>query len=170
MSEEDRVEWTIVLEDAFSVSSCYASFRYPLGPQNRNDEVLGLVWKMKVSFKIKAFGWRVFVYRLPTKDLLMYRGIVFPLDSLKCVLCGIQNENRDHSFLKCNGVKVIWRKIASWIGKPKGTKEDCLANFIDRYLFCKKKKVKVDKLGVVWVATSWIIWLLRDEMCFRNDI
>ncbi|XP_058746220.1 uncharacterized protein LOC131619099 [Vicia villosa] len=145
--------------------------RIPCGPFEKFNEVLSLCWKIDVPFKIKTFGWRFFVNRLPFKDLLSVRGIVLPPDNLRCVFCGIDPENRDHSFLKYKGVEVVWRDISSWIGKPwRVMDEECKACFMDWYSFCKKKKVKVNKLGVVWITTMWILWISRNGICFRNEV
>lgn len=53
----------------------YALSRIPCGPPNKCDMAIEIVWKLEVPFKIKVFGWRLFVNRLSTIDLLMYRGI-----------------------------------------------------------------------------------------------
>ncbi|XP_058767768.1 uncharacterized protein LOC131641483 [Vicia villosa] len=102
----DAVSWTFGIDTTFTVASCY-QFNLmdfiPYGPVNKHDEAFGILWKAEVPFKIKAFGWRLFLDRLPTKELLMYRGIPISLDNLKCVFCGFCVENRNHSFLR-----VIW--------------------------------------------------------------
>ncbi|XP_058783403.1 uncharacterized protein LOC131658085 [Vicia villosa] len=74
---KDSVFWSLDLVKGYSVSpcySCYASSRIPYGPPNKFDEALELIWRLEIPFKIKAFAWRLFVNRLPTKDLLVYRG------------------------------------------------------------------------------------------------
>lgn len=53
---------------------------------------------MEVPYKIKAFGWRFFVNRLLTKDLLRNRGINFSLSNSKCTFCDYYLEDRNHSF------------------------------------------------------------------------
>ncbi|XP_058776004.1 uncharacterized protein LOC131650310 [Vicia villosa] len=130
----DMVGWTFNSEEDFSVASCYAlyaCFCIPLGPPNRYDEALGLVWKAEVPFKIKTFGWRLLVNRLPTKDLLMYKGISFPLNSLKCILCDLDMENQDHTFFNCKVSKKVWREITNWVGKSDSEKKECFSNFMN---------------------------------------
>lgn len=112
---KDVVEWGFNREDGFSVASfydLYASLQTPFGPSCRCDEGEGLVWKSEVSFKIKAFGWRILSNKLSTKYLLVYKGISIPFDSLKCSFNGIDSENRDHSFFVSLLIKNIWREIA----------------------------------------------------------
>lgn len=96
---------------------------------------------MQVPFKIKVFGWRLFVNRLLTKDLLVIRRVILSVENTKCVFCGIILESRDQSFFMCSMVKVVWREIAIFIGKPiSGLEEDCLPCFMEWYIFCKKRR------------------------------
>ncbi|XP_058746973.1 uncharacterized protein LOC131619951 [Vicia villosa] len=152
--EKDTVAWLLNSVKGFSVASCYHRYtilRTPFGPHNRNDVVLEKVWKMEVPFKIKAFAWRLFVNRLPTKDLLM------------------QLENRDHLFFNCDVSKVVWNEIALWVDLPGWNGEDCIPFFMEWFSMGHVKNIKGGKLGVLWLATCWIIWLTRNDFCFRND-
>ncbi|XP_058733701.1 uncharacterized protein LOC131605347 [Vicia villosa] len=170
--EKDGVEWMPNSSDGFSVASCYevyASKRILYGPNCRFYEAKGLVWKSEVPFKIKAFGWRLLANRLPTKDLLVLRGVSIPFDNLKCSFCRFHLENRDHSFFACSYVKNIWKEIALWIGKGGIEKEESLSSFMDWHSFCKSKKIDVKKLDMVWLATAWSIWLGRNGVCFREE-
>ncbi|XP_058754879.1 uncharacterized protein LOC131628031 [Vicia villosa] len=169
----DKVEWSGSDGDSFSVASCYefmAGLTYPFGPPNRLEVVKDLIWKVHVPFNIKAFGWRIFINRLPTKDLLMGRGILLSIENSLCAFCGSIPESSDHSFFKCKEAGEVWREITVWVGKPYGgMDEDCNQSFMDWFLFCKKKKVKEGKCGVLWLAIVWIFWLSRNGFCFRNE-
>src|SRR4051812_12298087 len=86
-SEKDKVSWTGNPENSFSVASWYSfydSIRLPFAPPNIHEGVFGLILKLEVPFNIKAFGWRLFLNRLPTKDLLEIRGMHLPLKNLIC--------------------------------------------------------------------------------------
>ncbi|XP_058778918.1 uncharacterized protein LOC131652934 [Vicia villosa] len=168
----DSVEWIYSEEKVFTVASCYNFYnnlRIHYGPANRNDEAFELLWKLEVPLKIKAFGWRLFRDRLPVKDLLKNRGISIPLDDLKCSFCDNSLESSSHLFFSCLVVKNIWSEIANWVGKGDRVDVKCLSNFMDWHLFFRSKKVKVRKLGLVWLATTWIIWLVRNGVCFRKE-
>ncbi|XP_058740916.1 uncharacterized protein LOC131613246 [Vicia villosa] len=151
------VRWNANGGEDFPVASCYngyANLRNTFGPPCRFYEAFGLVWKAGVPFKIKAFGWRLLADRLPTKDLLMNRGIPTPLALLKCSFCGMEPETRDHSFFACNLVKNIWRGIAFWTGKRVIEDNECLSSFMDWRLFCKSIKVDEKKMDLIWFATT----------------
>ncbi|XP_058725467.1 uncharacterized protein LOC131596741 [Vicia villosa] len=170
---KDSIEWDYSEDKDFTVASCYTFYnnlRIHHGPPNRNDEAFGLLWKLDVPFKIKAFGWRLFLDRLPVKDLLKIRGITIPLDDLNCFFCGNWLESSSHLFFSCLVVKNIWSEIANWVGKGDRVESECLSNFMDWHLFFHSKKVKHRKLGVVWLATTWTIWLVRNGACFQKEV
>ncbi|XP_058765341.1 uncharacterized protein LOC131638809 [Vicia villosa] len=171
-SGHDTVSWTGNSDLCFSVGSCYAFYEnlsIPYGPPINHAEVFGILWETEVPFKIKAFGWRLFHNRLPTKDCLTARGMSFPIDALKCIFCGYSLECRNHYFFSCLVVKNIWRKIVFWVGKGVIFEEECRSNFMEWRLHFHSKKVKDRKLGVVWLATTWILWLVRNGHCFRKE-
>ncbi|XP_058751967.1 uncharacterized protein LOC131625086 [Vicia villosa] len=132
-------------------------------------EAFGLLWKAEVPFKIKAFGWRLFHNRLPMKDLLVLRGMSFPLEELKCTFCGQCVETRDHLFFGCLVVGNIWREIAFWVGKGAFLDEGCLSNFLDWHRYFDSLNVLDRKLDLVWLATTWSLWLVRNGACFRKE-
>ncbi|XP_058755548.1 uncharacterized protein LOC131628736 [Vicia villosa] len=170
--DNDSVSWLFDSEKTFTVSSCYHRFvalRTPFGPFNRNEEALEMMWKMEVPFKIKAFAWRFFVNRLPTKDLLVYRGINFPTSNLNCVFCNMHLEDKDHMFFKCDVIKVVWKEIDMWVDYPSWKEEESISFFMEWNSKGRVKGIKVGKLEVFWLATCWIIWLIRNGYCFRND-
>lgn len=46
--------------------------------------------------------------------------------------------------------------------------EECLANFLDWHTFFVNSKVDSGKLDIVWFATVWCLWGVRNAVCFRN--
>ncbi|XP_058741973.1 uncharacterized protein LOC131614405 [Vicia villosa] len=145
-------------------------YRTPFGPNGRHFEVKNLVWKSVVPFKVKAFWWRLLANRLPTKDLLVLRGIPLSFDMVLCSFCKIDPENQDHSFFGCSFVKNIWRDIAVWIGKDGIGEEESFSSFMDWHSFCKSKKVLVKKVDIIWLATTWSLWLSRNVVCFWEEV
>ncbi|XP_058726787.1 uncharacterized protein LOC131598185 [Vicia villosa] len=169
---KDEVVWRGNPEKVFSVASFYAFYenlRIPFGPSNRHEEAFGILWKMEVPFKIKAFGWRLLHNRLPMKDLLERRGMSFPLNELKCTFCEYGVESRNHYFFDCWVVKYIWREIASWVGKEDNVEEECLSSFMEWHSYFYRKKAHGRKLNVVWMAITWILWSVRNGWCFRKE-
>lgn len=169
---KDSVVWLGTSDRTFSVASCYDMYeksRLYFGPPNKDAEAFGLLWESVIPFKIKAFGWRLFHDRLPTKDMLVVRGLSFSLDEVKCKFCGNILETRDHLFFGCLVVKNIWSAIAFWVGKGDYFEEGCLANFMDWHSFFHRSSVEKLKLDIVWFATIWCIWGMRNAICFRQE-
>ncbi|XP_058759651.1 uncharacterized protein LOC131632958 [Vicia villosa] len=169
---KDSVVWSGCPEKEFSVASCYYfldSIRIPFGPTNVHDGVFSLIWKLEVPFKIKAFGWRLFRNRLPTREMLVSRGVVLPLVNSFCIFCGNDTETMHHLFFRCGVVKKIWSEIEFWVGKSNGVFEECFSHFMEWHSFFDVNMVKVRKLGIIWLATIWAIWLVRNGVCFRDD-
>ncbi|XP_058786069.1 uncharacterized protein LOC131660769 [Vicia villosa] len=169
---KDVVVWTDNVRIKFSVSSCYELYgkiHSPFGPPNKYDEAFRILWKMEVLYKIKIFGWRLFLDKLPTKDGLVYRGMSFSLDNLKFTLYGIEFENRDHFFFSYLMVKKFWGEVAFWVGKRVSLENECLPNFMEWYSFFRIHKIKDCILGVVWLVTTLSLWLHRNDVCFQNE-
>lgn len=36
-------------------------------------------------------------------------------------------------------------------------------------MFCKSIKVDEKKINLIWLVTSWSIWLARNDVCFREE-
>src|SRR4051812_49216630 len=74
----DSVLWFAEPDNSFTVRSCYTLFNFfhlPRGPDLFLVRVFSLIWKLEIPIKIKFFGWRCLLDRLPTRDLLLFRGI-----------------------------------------------------------------------------------------------
>ncbi|XP_058756337.1 uncharacterized protein LOC131629577 [Vicia villosa] len=169
---KDSVVWSGCSDKEFSVASCYHfldSIRILFGPANVHDGVFSLIWKLEVPFKIKAFGWRLFRNRLPTREMLVSRGVVLPLVNSFCIFCGNDMETMHHLFFRCGVVKKIWSEIEFSVGKSNSFFDECFSHFMEWHSFFDVNMVKVRKLGIIWLATIWAIWLVRNGVCFRDD-
>lgn len=148
------MEWVVDNELDFSVSSFYSYYMRwvtPYGHPNKCDVAFGLLWKTEVPFKIKTFGWILFHNRVPTKDLLLHRGISLPLDNLYCSFSGVDLETCRHIFFYRGVVKRIWNEITSWVSIGDRKEEECLSSFIEWHSFFRSYKVK----NVNWVRCGW---------------
>ncbi|XP_058748663.1 uncharacterized protein LOC131621649 [Vicia villosa] len=154
-----------------SIRSCYALsnvFHVPFGLEKEFVKAFNLNWKLDVSHKIKAFGWRCFINRLSTRDLLLIRGISLP-SSIVCVLCRTERETLNHILFSCGVFAINWKEVASWIGFI-DSESDCIMSIFLRWnSFCKSNKVKFGREGSIWLASFWAIWKLRNEIIFRNN-
>ncbi|XP_058754722.1 uncharacterized protein LOC131627879 [Vicia villosa] len=167
----DSVLWLLDIEGKFTVRSCYGSLirrQIPYGPEGEFDKALKLVWKMKVPMKSKAFGWRSFINKLPTRGALFRKGVI-PSPNVVCAFCRGIEETTVHLLLSCHCVDLVWRDIAEWIGFDNFKAGDIKESFLRWYNFSRKARVRKGKEGVVWLAVVWHIWLVRNGIVFRGD-
>ncbi|XP_058784243.1 uncharacterized protein LOC131659016 [Vicia villosa] len=155
----------------FSVSSYYKALcktHIPLDPANRFDLAFSLMWKIDVPLKVRAFRWRCFWNRIPTKDLLNHRGILPPSTNLLCAFCNVLPEFSCHSLLDCQKVVGVWKEIAGWLGLPHvvnvGFKE-CFLSWRNSCLFLK---FKGGEEGCAWLAVLWSLWICRNDIFFKE--
>ncbi|XP_058759392.1 uncharacterized protein LOC131632671 [Vicia villosa] len=114
----DSVSWRPDKEGIFSVKSCYeilCSNLIPFGPEGEFDKALMLVWKVEAPLKSKAFIWRSFINRIPTRGALYRKGII-PFTNSVCAFCCGFEEDPAHLLLNCHCVELVWKDIAKWIG------------------------------------------------------
>ncbi|XP_058742273.1 uncharacterized protein LOC131614731 [Vicia villosa] len=170
--ELDEVEWLAKADKKFSIKSSYLlsnAFHVPFGPEKEFFTSFSSLWNLVVPQKIKAFGWRCFLNRLHTRDLLLVRGISFS-NSIACVCCGLERKSLYHIFLGCGVSALIWKEIISWIGFVDFGFGCIMGSFLKWCSFCKSKKViKPGREGTIWLAILWSIWKLRNGIIFRND-
>ncbi|XP_058755346.1 uncharacterized protein LOC131628532 [Vicia villosa] len=145
---KDKVVWNDSVDHSFWVKGCYdylSSSFVPFGPANFNDKAFSLIWKMRVPLKIKAFGWRCFIEKIPTKDLLVRRGILSNFNDISCVFCGANTESTYHLFIGCQVVTLVWKEVAGWIDFGEVGMVDLKDSFLRWSSFCKHKRVKKGK-------------------------
>ncbi|XP_058762683.1 uncharacterized protein LOC131636057 [Vicia villosa] len=165
----DSVSWMLESTGTYSVASCYRllSTKYiPMGPVDKYEKATKLIWKMQVPMKVKAFVWRSFFNRLPTRVALQIRGLN---SSTCCCFCGECDESIEHLFLDCVVASLVWKDMADWIGWKVDKCSSIKESFMRWHGYSKFKRVRKRKEGVLWMATCWNIWMVRNGIVFRND-
>ncbi|CAJ2634841.1 unnamed protein product [Trifolium pratense] len=171
-SEPDHWRWIPDVNGRFSVKSCY-SFLLSLNQastlETKAAEAFTRLWKSDVPSKIIVFGWRLLLNRLPTRMALHRRGVLSNPFELSCVLCLRHREDEAHLFFSCYFSKVVWCKVFKWLGLLTTLDAEGIDHFL---LFGELFKVK-DKGRVrhlVWLATTWNLWKLRNKVIFKGEI
>ncbi|XP_058761794.1 uncharacterized protein LOC131635206 [Vicia villosa] len=168
----DATKWRLEDSGSYSVASCFNEIRklsFPFGPVNRFDFIYSLIWKVDVPLKVKAFGWRCFKYKIPTRNALLIRGIPLSSSNLVCVLCDESNESVPHLLLDWRIAEAVWFNMSLWIGMNLVKANDIMESFWNWNYFCFKK-VRKDKEGCIWLAIVWTLWLNRNDIIFNNSI
>ncbi len=70
-----------------------------------NHKLWNLLWKIKLSYKVLLFTWKILNKAIPVKDELNRRRI--PCETT-CCLCNYEEESIDHLFLQCNFARAVW--------------------------------------------------------------
>jgi hypothetical protein len=129
---------------------------------------LELMWKNNVPSKISIFGWRLLLEKLPTRDALFNKGIITTNIEKRCVFCSTHDESISHVSIHCSFSSTVWRKVLSWMGLNLINSNSIQEHFL---LFGDLIKSKANKKHrhIIWLATTWCIWRLRNNLVFRED-
>lgn len=87
-----------------------------LGHAEEFDANFKEVWRMEAPLKVKSLGWKFFINKLLTRDLLILRGIINRSSASSCIYYGVKDETSTHSLLLCHNSGLVWKDIADWIG------------------------------------------------------
>lgn len=122
-----------------------------------------------IPTKVGVFGWRFFLNRLPTRDVLIARGILSGAFVSYCPMCFVEDETSDHLFFGCRFAKSLWKGVNDWLGVEG---QDNIVG-CDHYRFYKslvegKYSKRVDNL--IWMATLWCLWLSRNAVMFKGSV
>ncbi|XP_045797681.1 uncharacterized protein LOC123891843 [Trifolium pratense] len=154
------------------LKSCYFSLLETRQAEYVEENVLEVIkrlWKTDVPSKINVFGWRLLLNKLPTRTALNRRGILTNSHDLPCVCCFKQLEDSAHLFFSCSFSKEVWSNVLNWLGKTLPLGAEGWYHFIlfgDQFNVKDKGRVRY----LVWLATTWNIWKLRNLVIFKGVI
>jgi hypothetical protein len=167
----DRWKWKPGLLGTFSVRSYYSvliELQSVLALAAPILAALKKLWKIDVPSKVLVFGWRFILDRLPTRLALNHRGIILNPNDMSCAFCSLNTEDIGHLFFSCQYSIGIWNAISNWIGKVIPTGVDYCTHFLlfGDLVRLKKGSGRVSRL--IWLATTWSIWKLRNDVIFNG--
>jgi hypothetical protein len=116
-----------------------------------------LVWKSKVTPRVKLFAWLILLDRLNTKNMLARRNFNVQSNSL-CVLCDDGNEETmHHLFFECRFAKQCWDKLGvNWVI------EDDLPKRIE----CSRQMAGLPFFMEIFLIATWELWKIRNRLVF----
>lgn len=116
-----------------------------------------LVWKSKVTPRIKFFAWLILLDRLNTKSMLARRNFNVQPNSW-CVLCQErQEETLSHLFFDCDFAKRCWTKLGI-IWTP--------GDDIHRKIINTRQLAGVPLFMEIILIAAWELWKIRNRMVF----
>ncbi|GAU42970.1 hypothetical protein TSUD_188430 [Trifolium subterraneum] len=166
----DHWRWIPDTNGLYSVKSCYNTLLCSRQLVDLDQNVLNainLLWKKEIPSKVLIFAWRLLLERLPTRTALHRRGIILNPQDLHCVFCSSYDEDSAHLFFHCSVLKRVWEEVFKWFGKSYQAEADGWNHFnIFGSLLKTKRFEKVRHL--IWLATTWSIWKLRNNVVFNG--
>lgn len=116
---EDRWDWKLEEGGKFSVKSSYKNLEDLLILEDKwsdgEKKVFGNTWKSMAPSKVVAFSWKLLLDRIPSKWNLKWRNVLPPDCSIRCVLCGTEDETSRHLFIHCDKVIKVREKVMRWM-------------------------------------------------------
>ncbi|GKV53510.1 hypothetical protein SLEP1_g60031 [Rubroshorea leprosula] len=162
----DSWEWTHSKDGQYSTKSAYAI----LAKEEREATEIttfSRIWNSVLPRKISAFNWQLLQDRIPTKMNLLTRGIIKDIQDCKCGICGEEEEDTKHLFLKCNMVRWLWMACAKWWGIKVKLEADCWNTFQVAGREPKEKCIR-DGWDCIWNSLAWTVWLARNQNTFQG--
>lgn len=130
----DKVFWSHDLEVGYNAKAGYilvANRNVLIVAEPKSAKGLNLNWLMEVPFSVRAFIWRCFLNRNPTKVQLVHRGIPLSLSDSLCMFCSETEETFFHLFFICLVSVLVWNGIADWCGV---VQDSAVVNVCQNYL------------------------------------
>ncbi|XP_058732733.1 uncharacterized protein LOC131604304 [Vicia villosa] len=129
---------------------------------------MNLIWETYVPSKLHVFGWRALRDRLPSREQLAARGIITEESGMVCVFCYTEIESLNHLLVGCCEARKVWQKIAGWLGIDLENVEDVVEHLLD-FEGCLTGLVSKRKRLLVWLASVWAMWWMRNEIIFNDQ-
>ena len=116
-----------------------------------------LIWKSKVTPRVKFFAWLILLDRLNTKSMLTRRNFnVQP--NCHCVLCteGIE-ESIEHLFFSCEFARKVWDKLGiSWTAEID----------IHYKIIHTRRQNGIPFFMEIFLIAAWELWKIRNRQVF----
>ncbi|XP_039052924.1 uncharacterized protein LOC120194796 [Hibiscus syriacus] len=118
-----------------------------------------LVWFPGRIPKHNIIVWMAILDRLPTRVWLLRMGL--SIVDVKCLMCGIEPECRDHMFFGCNFAKDLWGAILALCGVYRGA---CSwESELSWATYCFKGKSLIARVfRLAWAGHVYSIWKERN--------
>ena len=108
-SREDTISWSLTSSEVFTVTSAWNQIR----PRMQVVDWHTSVWFPQAIRRHVFIVWLVIHDRLDTQDKLLKWGLI---NSMSCVFCWANVEDRNHLFFGCHFTASIWMRILRLCG------------------------------------------------------
>ncbi|CAI8590018.1 unnamed protein product [Vicia faba] len=168
----DNIRWWPNKDGIFNVKSCYNLIRdreLEDVVESESKLALKMIWKTNIQSKLKVFGWRVVLNRLPTKDQLVKRGIIRDEHEEVCVFCDEKPEDLEHLLFKCKISQIVWTSIYGCLD-IKEMEDHVGVCHLKKFTQALVGKIKNKKLCLIWLTILWTLWNWRNNIIFKGEV
>ncbi len=163
--EADSWVWKAGDPQSFSVSSAYKFIRKDT--QADSVPVFRKLWRSKAVPSAALLAWRVLENKLATRVNLSRRGV--QLESLRCVLCGKEEESCSHLFFGCTFAWRVWCLCYRWLGALFVAHIEPRFNF-DQFRLFLPSKTGSSVWNTIWIGVVSEIWSHRNTIIFKGGV
>ncbi|KAF5785622.1 putative RNA-directed DNA polymerase [Helianthus annuus] len=142
-----------------------STVREELDHINTLNETKVLRWLHWIPKKVNCFLWRAVLDRIATREALHSWHI--PLPSTSCVLCNNSREF-DRLLISCDATQQVWTLIFQWLKIPLPGFILSVVQLLELIHSDTCPKIKKRSTYVVVAATCWCIWLMRNDIIFKQ--
>ena len=125
------------------------------------------MWKSSTPSKVVAFGWRMILNRISTRDNLALRNVLSPEVSPLCVMCNSKEESTLHLSLHCDVACVVWSKLMVWLNCWFLTPPNFFVHWKCWSVGGKSIK-EIKGFWLIWHTTIWVLWNRRNDKIFKG--
>ncbi|XP_074278455.1 uncharacterized protein LOC141602045 [Silene latifolia] len=170
INTDDFIYWKYTLDGHYIVCSAYKALT---SEQVKIDANVPMqfwrhLWKLRLHPCCKVFIWKLMHNALPTKDLLIKKGLQLPS---YCVLCNRYPETADHLFRHCETTQRIWRSGELGL-RASINQQIALQKWMSDFViyFLKNDRGSSQYCTTMFCSTLWAIWLARNDMEFLRSM
>ncbi|KAH1231715.1 hypothetical protein GmHk_09G024546 [Glycine max] len=164
-TSRDLLWWKPDTNGVFTTKSAYKVLQ-EAHHSDREDSVFKLIWNLKIPPKVRAFSWRLFKNRLPTRDNLSKRQVALP--SYSCPLCDHEEETIYHLMFNCEKTRSLWWETMRWVNRVGPYSIDPKIHFL-QFTQWNTKDSTNKAWEFLWLALSFSIWYHRNANIFKNQ-
>ncbi|XP_028184688.1 uncharacterized protein LOC114371443 [Glycine soja] len=164
-SSRDFLWWKPDTNGVFSTNFAYKVLQ-EAHHSDSEDNVLNIMWKLKIPPKVSAFSWRLFKNRLPTRDNLRKTQVTLP--SYSCPLCDHEEESIYHLMFNCEKTRSLWWETMRWVNRVGSYSIDPKNHFL-QFTQWNSKDSTNKRWEFLWLALSFSIWYHRNAKIFKNQ-
>ena len=159
VTREDIISWTLGPSGVFSVNSAWNHFRPKMAVTSWHHSI----WFPQAIRRHAFIAWLTVQDRLTTQDKLLKWGLT---NSISCVFCRSNVEDRNHLFFGCQFTAGIWLRILRLCGNIRSPR--CWENEFLWISATKGKSFSAIIKRIAWGATIYHLWRQRNSRVFEN--